>query len=838
MAQSKATKKFEKNKLKDTLGRRKEFAKIKQRHQVNDKRKAKKAAEEEKEKEYAASQVQDSGRPAKKQKQQNANLGEMSVDDFFAGDFELPKPAPQKKAKAVQRSEKKRAREEDEEEEEEDDDDDAESVGSLEDEPLQVDEQDDAEDDGADDDDTHKQDLNALKEKDPEFYKYLQEEDPELLNFAEDAPLDEIDELSNDEEDESKDKKKKKRRSKGEDEDNSNEVTKEKIGRWSNAMTEKQSLRAMREVVLAFRAAAHLNEENGKDYRCTISNADVYHEVLLSALQHIPAVLNHHLPIKEMANGKIRVPTDSKKFRTLTPMLKSHASSLQHLLENLSDVATLKITLTSLLALQPYLLTFKKLIREITNTIVGIWAESSQSEATRISAFLVLRRLIVISDPSIREHILRSTYQGLIKGSRTTTIHNIGGINLMKNSSVELWGLVEPSLAYTSGFTFIRQLAIHLRSALKNNSNDSYKTIYNWQYTHSLDFWSRVLSTHCETLREATLGAESPLRPLIYPLVQVTLGALRLVPTSAYFPLRFHLTRSLLRLSRTTNTYIPLAASLYEVLTSNEMRKPPKPSTLKPLDFDTNIRATKAYLRTRIYQDGVGEQVVELLSEFFALWGKSIAFPELALPVVVMLKRWLKEVSPYSVSAAARGGSNGQSNNSNSRNNANTNTKHQTGARKRKSSAPDAGGNRNSKLNASIALLISKLDANSKWIEARRAKVEFAPNNRTEVEAFLKEVEWTETPLGAFVEGQRKVREARKKVLEEARREREEERKGRREGKREGRGEEGFSDDDAGSGGEDEEEEERELEVEGEMEDELEDEEEDEDEGEMEMEED
>ena len=205
-----------------------------------------------------------------------------------------------------------------------------------------------------------------------------------------------------------------------------------------------------------------------------------------------------------------RVPTDSKKFRTLTPMLKSHASSVQHLIENLSDPATLKITLTSLLALQPYLLTFKKIIREIVKTIVGIWAENSQSEATRISAFLVLRRLVVISDPSIRENVLRSTYQGLIRGSRGTTIHNLAGINLMKNSSAELWGLVDASVAYTSGFSFIRQLAIHLRAALKNNSNDSYKTIYNWQYVHSLDFWSRVLSTHCETLREATLGSESP----------------------------------------------------------------------------------------------------------------------------------------------------------------------------------------------------------------------------------------------------------------------------------------------------------------------------------------
>ena len=509
--------------------------------------------------------------------------------------------------------------------------------------------------------------------------------------------------------------------------------------------------------------------------------------------------------------SRSRVPTDSKKFRTLTPMLKSHASSVQHLIENLSDPATLKMTLTSLLALQPYLLTFKKIIREIVKTIVGIWAENSQSEATRISAFLVLRRLVVISDPSIRENVLRSTYQGLIRGSRGTTIHNLAGINLMKNSSAELWGLVDASVAYTSGFSFIRQLAIHLRAALKNNSNDSYKTIYNWQYIHSLDFWSRVLSTHCETLREATLGSESPLRPLIYPFVQVTLGALRLIPTAAYFPLRFQLIRALIRLSRTTSTYIPLAAPLYEVLTSAEMRKSPKPSTLKPLDFEVTIRVVKGYLRTRVYQDGVGEQVIELLSEFFALWCKSIAFPELALPVIVMLKRWLKEVSPYNASKA----NSQQNSRQNKRDRGNK-------GKKGKSNADDtAGGNRNSKLNSALALLITKLEANSKWIEQRRAKVDFAPNDRAAVEAFLKEVEWTSTPLGAFVEGQRKTREERRKVLEEARRDREEERKGRREEREGGRDDFGGDDDDDVSG-EEENEEENEMELDKEEEEEME----------------
>jgi nucleolar complex protein 2 len=384
------------------------------------------------------------------------------------------------------------------------------------------------------------------------------------------------------------------------------------------------------------------------------------------------------------------------------------------------------MTLDSLLTLLPYILSFKKIVRDVAKSVTSVWADSSNTEPTRLSAFLVLRRLVVISDASIREAVLKQTYQGLIKGARNTTVHNIQGINLMKNTASELWG-IDPNVGYTTGFGFIRQLAVHLRQSITNKTKDSYKTVYNWQYIHSLDFWSRVVSVHCESLREAESGKQSALRPLIYPVVQVTLGAMRLIPTSQYFPLRFQLVRSLLRISSATSTYIPLAPALIEVLNTAEMKKMPKPSTLKSLDFNTNIRATKPYLRTRIYQDGVGEQVVELLSEFFVLWSKNIAFPELVLPVCVMLKRWVKTM------------------------------------------AKKSSGNRNAKINSLLALLVQKLEANSKWIEERRAKVDFAPNDRAGVEGFLKDVEWDKTPLGAFVVGQRKIREQKEKMEEEAR---------------------------------------------------------------------
>jgi nucleolar complex protein 2 len=51
--------------------------------------------------------------------------------------------------------------------------------------------------------------------------------------------------------------------------------------------------------------------------------------------------------------------------------------------------------------------------------------------------------------------------------------------------------------------------------------------VYNWQYIHCIDFWSIVLARACDAATESETGKESELEPLIYPLVQVSLGAIK-----------------------------------------------------------------------------------------------------------------------------------------------------------------------------------------------------------------------------------------------------------------------------------------------------------------------
>lgn len=301
MAQSKKTKKFEKNHLKDVLKRRKDGAKIKQQKHMKEKRKQRNAKDNER-----ASDVEDEiqQKRAKRTEDLKSNaFAEMSVDDFFQGAFDIPEQPEAKKSKRKDVPTKTGKRKRTEAAEEENDDSGSASDDSVEAQPVA--DESGSEDESLDDLDAHKQQLEELKQKDPEFYKYMKENDPDLLDFAEEADLSEMDGLSGSEDETPKKKKKSKADEDEEDTPFSSEVTKPLLKKWGAALKEKHSLRATKEVVLAFRAAAHLNEDDGKEYKYSISNPEAYHELLILALKHVPEVLQHHIPVKESNTGRV-----------------------------------------------------------------------------------------------------------------------------------------------------------------------------------------------------------------------------------------------------------------------------------------------------------------------------------------------------------------------------------------------------------------------------------------------------------------------------------------------------------------------------------------------------
>jgi len=174
--------------------------------------------------------------------------------------------------------------------------------------------------------------------------------------------------------------------------------------------------------------------------------------------------------------------------------------------------------------------------------LLDFWS-STGADTIRIAAFLAIRKMALAADDGIFELILKNTYQVLVVASKKTNVFTLPSVNLMKNSASELFFL-RPKTSYQPVFTYVRQLAILLRTSTKSQTKDAYQAVYNWQMVHAIDFWSLVLATACAREKVAVTQQESPLQPLIYPLVQISLGMLRLFPTSRFYPLHFHLIRS------------------------------------------------------------------------------------------------------------------------------------------------------------------------------------------------------------------------------------------------------------------------------------------------------
>jgi len=140
----------------------------------------------------------------------------------------------------------------------------------------------------------------------------------------------------------------------------------------------------------------------------------------------------------------------------------------------------------------------------------------------------------------------------------------------------------------------------------------------------------------------AAYPKQEHLQLLLYPVTQIIIGIINLIPSSKFLPLRFHCIRFLNRLASSNGMFINATPYLIDILNSAEMKEQYASKKSKFINFYTALSATQPQLKSKEFQDGVLSQFVELLVENLECYSCHIGFPELCAPIVVQIKKCLK----------------------------------------------------------------------------------------------------------------------------------------------------------------------------------------------------
>ena len=494
---------------------------------------------------------------------------------------------------------------------------------------------------------SHKEELEALKTKDPEFYKYLQESESQLLEFASDdsagddgsasysSDLEE-DDGDNDEEGQAGRAARKKVML----------INEEATRAWCASALDKGSLSAVKNVLKAYRVGCHYGDEEEETTQISfrLEDSNAFNQLMLFVLRNADGIFRRLLKIEGKGKGKGKQEAtaramQSSKWTKVGPLVKSFLGNTLHLISHVTEAALNAYIYQRLRSSVDLFTNFpvlsKKLLRLCLDSFGSDLGNVKVDRTLRIQSVLLVRALAVTQD-DLRDECYKGLHRSFRSCAKFTNQQNISSIRFMQDCVVEVYATNADTM-YKHVFNFVKELALLLRTSLQEKTKDAYERVYSWQVIASMELLEGLVSRY---------GSEegATLHPMLYPLVQVLMMTATLMPSSRYLPLRFRVLNAILRLSKNSGVFIPVSSIILDTLNFAELAKKPSGAG-NYFSLAGILKVPKPVLRTMAFQDQWVTTTVLLLIEHCSLWSHHIAFPELFLPLGVRCKSYLKSTS-------------------------------------------------------------------------------------------------------------------------------------------------------------------------------------------------
>ncbi|KAJ1294992.1 hypothetical protein BS78_01G188800 [Paspalum vaginatum] len=495
----------------------------------------------------------------------------------------------------------------------------------------------------------HVAQLKRLQEKDPEFYKYLEDFDKELLEFDDDEIEDDHEtEVSHEEELVSEEEPKL----------SVKPITMEMVDSWCNGVEDKK-IGSIRSILHAFRRACHYGEDHGDNSapKLSVMSGSVLDKVMHFVLKHMDRTLRHLLGAPSFGGKKETISELmlSKPWKRHGNLMRIYLANALHMITEMTDEQMIAFTIHRVRASAVFLAAFPSLLRKYVKALLHTWARGRG--AMPLVSFLFLRDLCIQLGSDCLDTCLKGIYKAYLvncKLSKSISVSKLQHIQFLGNCVRELYSL-DPQIAYQHAFVFIRQLAIMLRGALtekgpksakdkrqkesskstKKQMEKSYQKVYDWQYIFCLELWTSVV---CGS------RSEDEFRPLAYPLTQIIHGVACLVPSARYFPVRLRCVKMLNCIAEATGTFIPVSSLLLDMLEMKELRGRPDGGVGKAVNLFSVKQVDKKTVKTRAFQEACIYSVVDELAKHLAQWSYSIAFFEMSFIPLVRLRSFYKTI--------------------------------------------------------------------------------------------------------------------------------------------------------------------------------------------------